>query len=542
MLCAVIAAAVIAGGGALALLFRPAPAPAAAPEFATPAVLRPPVAPDRVVVLANSADAESLALAGYYMRRRGIPEKNLVALPMSADEEISWEEFAEKIWNPLLKTLAERKWLTGGISAVPDASGRLRLRDGRSAIGYLVLCKGTPLRVRNAPALLEAVPRGVTVPAPLRTGGCSTDSELALLAAAGSPLVAYVSNPLFAAGGGSRARAPLAIVAGENIVRVARLDGPTFANCRQLVDNALLGEKNGLAGRAYIDTGGRYPAGDRWFNAAGDALERAGFDTSRETSHFLFGDETRADAPAFYLGWYASRITGRFADPFLRFAPGAVALHLHSFSAVTLRSPSRGWTGPLVARGCSIVFGNVAEPLLNLTTRPDILVAALLDGAQAGEAAALATPAWSWQTILVGDPLYSPFRVPLDAQLERLHAGGPASRAPALRAAIITRKANLLRRQGRAGDALALLAAEVRRAPSPALRFALARAASHPSLAWDSEADEVALAATDTGLLVEIARYLRAGGATSEARDAYRHLLARNLPAPLRETLEKERP
>src|SRR5690606_24257386 len=36
----------------------------------------------RVVVLANADDDESLRIAGYYAKRRGIPEENIIALPM----------------------------------------------------------------------------------------------------------------------------------------------------------------------------------------------------------------------------------------------------------------------------------------------------------------------------------------------------------------------------------------------------------------------------------------------------------------------------
>ena len=55
---------------------------------------------------------------------------------------------------------------------------------------------------------------------------------------------------------------------------------------------------------------------------------------------------------------------------------GAVALHIHSFSAPTLRSDSAGWCGPFVARGVTATVGNVFEPYLDLTHRPNLLLQA----------------------------------------------------------------------------------------------------------------------------------------------------------------------
>ena len=42
--------------------------------------------PAGVVVLANAAEPESLALARHYLKARSIPEKNLIALPLPTEE------------------------------------------------------------------------------------------------------------------------------------------------------------------------------------------------------------------------------------------------------------------------------------------------------------------------------------------------------------------------------------------------------------------------------------------------------------------------
>jgi len=66
-------------------------------------------------------------------------------------------------------------------------------------------------------------------------------------------------------------------------------------------------------------------------------------------------------------------------------------------------------------------------------------------GAELGRAAYYATPALSWQTIVIGDPLYRPFAVPLEAQLANLagfHLTGPL---------VLLRKARLLEHEKRPG-------------------------------------------------------------------------------------------
>ena len=114
---------------------------------------------------------------------------------------------------------------------------------------------------------------------------------------------------------------------------------------------------------------------------------------------------------ALYYGWYNEQPAGPFTRSSFKFQRGAVAYHLHSFSAVTVRDPIHQWVGPLLDRGAAATMGNVYEPFLGLTPRIDIFNARLLDGFTFGEAAYMASPALSWMTTVVGDPLYRPGRV-----------------------------------------------------------------------------------------------------------------------------------
>jgi len=210
-----------------------------------------------------------------------------------------------------------------------------------------------------------------------------------------------------------------------------------------------------------------------------------------------------------------------------------VALHIHSFSARTLRSASAGWCGPLVARGVTATVGNVFEPFLQLTHRPDLLMRALGRGETFGDAVYYALPALSWQAIALGDPLYQPFKVTLEDQeraIERLPRAEAAS--------VVIRRANLLVRGGHPADAAALLTAALRENPQLAIGLAGAKLA----LSRHEPAAVVRILgflpttgkipADEWTLGREVARLLAANGAGTAAVSWYHRLAAAPAPAP----------
>src|SRR2546423_458103 len=70
---------------------------------------------------------------------------------------------------------------------------------------------------------------------------------------------------------------------------------------------------------------------------------------------------------AFYAGWYDGQFSGPFTRPKVEFMPGAVAYHLHSYSAHVLRTADHYWVGPLLAEGVTATLGYVEEPFLEWT-------------------------------------------------------------------------------------------------------------------------------------------------------------------------------
>jgi hypothetical protein len=85
-------------------------------------------------------------------------------------------------------------------------------------------------------------------------------------------------------------------------------------------------------------------------------------------------------------------------------------VHIHSFSAATLRDPLHHWVGPLLSVGAAATFGNIYEPYLSLTPQLDVFHDRLRAGFTFAESGYMAQRALSWMTTFVGDPLYRPFK------------------------------------------------------------------------------------------------------------------------------------
>lgn len=467
----------------------------------------------RVVILANSRQPDSVRLAEFYAKARAVPAANIVALPLPEEESVTWREFIDQVWQPLQDELLKRGWLEGTASDLLDRLGRRRYVGASHRISYLVACRGVPLRIYNDPTLIEEKP-GRKIAHEFNKNEASVDGELSLLAVGGHEITGLVPNPLF---GSER---PPTLDAGM-VVKVTRLDGPTWESARHLVTSALEAERTGLVGRYYVDLQGvdaksPHADGDQWLRAVAKELEELGFDGDVESTGATFGLAARFDAPVLYFGWYTGNLNGPFARAGFAFPAGAIALHIHSFSAQTLRSESSGWCGPLVARGVTATVGNVFEPYLGFTHRPNLLLHALAQGKNFGDAVYFALPVLSWQAVAIGDPLYRPFKVSLEAQ-------GSASYA-------VIRRAKLLVAAGRDADALALLQAAQREQPSLALGLALAQralAAKQPEVAVAALNFAPALKTfrpVDWTLLREIAEILAANGARPAALQVYTNL------------------
>jgi uncharacterized protein (TIGR03790 family) len=469
--------------------------------------------PATTIVVANAQVPAGVDLARGFMRHRGIPERNLITLDLPTEETITWPDYSARLLNPLRAKLLAADLIAGQLTDAKDARGRADfLPTAAPKLGWIVLVSGVPLKIR---------PSGVKSPGAAKTAvhgdQACVDSELALIATLNLDPDGAKPNPWF------KMRALPPADAAE-VIRTARLDGPGIADVRRALEGAWRAEARGLRGRAYVDVGGPYADGDTWFKEAAELTRQLGFPTDLESTKQQFGAKARADAPAFYLGWYSQKATGRFAAPDARLAPGAVALHLHSFSAETLRAENAGWTPWLVKQGAAATSGNVYEPYLSLTLRPDLLVDALKQGLTAGEAAWYATPAVSWQGVILGDPFYRPFARDLVGQL------ADAQRQPDELGPYAVMRSARLRPKAEAPAAMAELEAALRRTPTLALAYelALAREEAKLPLIWP-EAAWMDAPQADAGLLWEIGLFFEKKALKEPAKKALRALVTRPL-------------
>ncbi|MCG8527965.1 MAG: TIGR03790 family protein [Opitutales bacterium] len=357
--------------------------------------------PSDVVVVANSNSAESLKVANHYLKSRCVPEQNLIALNLPPDETIDRNTFTERIWNPLLRTLHAKKLIDGTLSKTKDRSGRLLITTHSLNFKYLLLCRDVPLKISNHQTT-QSTPFN-TLPHKFRTHQASVDSELALLIQSQTKLISWIINPLH------KVTKPSSLD-DTQALSVCRIDGPTIDDCIDLINQTLIAEKSPLiAGRAYIDLFPGDPDGNRWLNAASKLLKNFGYEVDIEPSELHWNSYQRYDAPAIYLGWYQWHADAPIFNAETNIPPGAIAAHIHSFSAGSIRTNTSHWVGPLIGKGFCVSFGNVFEPYLQLTLRPDLFIEHLLNGATVGEASLYAQPVLSWQNVTIGDPLYTPF-------------------------------------------------------------------------------------------------------------------------------------
>ena len=276
-------------------------------------------------------------------------------------------------------------------------------------------------------------------------------------------------------------------------------------------------------GRAYFDTrslqtNDAYYPGDVWLLEGAEICRRQGFDVELDTNAETFPESFPMSQIAIYAGWYDGDVSGPFKLPKVEFMPGAFAYHLHSFSAETVRSATSRWCGPLLAKGATCTMGCVNEPYLQFTPNVAFFLEAFTSGYTFGEAAWASQIALSWQTTVIGDPLYQPFnKTPLgfyaqlsrtkspflewsferlvnlnlvrgtrEPQLEKILEGLPATAA----SAVLTEKlADLYDALGKPSSAIGGWQAALKLNPSPQQRIRIRRILAEKLLAQGREAD-----------------------------------------------------
>jgi uncharacterized protein (TIGR03790 family) len=242
--------------------------------------------------------------------------------------------------------------------------------------------------------------------------GASVDSELALVREDHYPLDRWLPNKYYL---GYRNKEIEGMP--KNVILASRLDGPSEKIVRRIIDDSLFAENEGLRGKAYFDA--RSPDPGTKKVSGGGLYDRAIHNAARlveksqrmavilDSKQKLFQPGECPDA-ALYCGWYS---LAHYVDAFT-WARGAVGFHIASQECQTLRDKgSKVWCKMMLEKGAAATVGPVAEPYVETFPMPDLFFGLLIDGRLSlAECYGLANPFWSWQMVLIGDPLYRPFK------------------------------------------------------------------------------------------------------------------------------------
>ncbi len=392
------------------------------------------------VIVYSAADPNSRAVAEHYARARNVPTSNWIGLQLTSSSSLTRSNYVQQVEQPLLRELSARGLMTFTNFVAPPSEhhpGGPAIRCTAASVRYLVLCWGIPYHISNDPGSLAGL--ATNIPTSVLRNDAAVDSELTLLPTSGTyPLVAGIPNPFYGATNRT------AFHPTNGIFLVGRIDGPTPAIAKGLVDKALYCETNGFSGNAYIDlrgiTAGPYQKGDQWMTNAADVCRRVGLSTYVDHRESTLATNFPLSNIGVYIGWYTQNVDGPFTRPEVEFMPGAIAYHLHSFNGQFPRDPSIRWLGPLLAKGATVTFGSVEEPYLEFTPNPHIVMELLAAGGFTVGEASVASQQWlSWVNLFIGDPLFTPFQ----RDLTQLEARQVAGRSPNLHWTVL-RKANIL--------------------------------------------------------------------------------------------------
>lgn len=352
------------------------------------------------VVAYNPEFAQSRELAEYYAKQRGIPAERLIGLECPIDDSMSRQQYDEFIKKPLFAAFVRRGWwklVQGQVRDTVTGKDVSAMIVGESSVRVVVLMRGIPFQIR----------RDQQNPQNTKEDEASVDSELTHLGLSRQLLPGALRNPYF-----DQDMHIQMFQGAPGLLLVGRLDAPDADTVKRMIDDAISTEQTGLRGRAVIDLAqktGAYQEGEDWLTRSAILFREKGIPVHIDKDEAIIPDHWPLPDTALYFGWYTATVSGAVSSPSFRFMSGAIACHLHSYSAAAIRSKDRHWLGPLLHQGAAAALGNVFEPYLSLTVHFDVLNKRLLEGYTLAEAAWNATPVISWMNVVCGDPLYRPY-------------------------------------------------------------------------------------------------------------------------------------
>ena len=344
--------------------------------------------PDQVLIVVNRQSAISQEIGQYYMKKRGVPLRNLCTINTPPVEKISREIYNSQVEAPI--------------------GSCLNNKNLREQILYMLTTYGVPLTISGRQ------PAGS-----LQTDTASVDSELTLLYqrlhGAHVPLSGPAPNPFF------RQRDAPFRHPQFPMYLVTRLAAYDLAEMRAMVDRALIARNKG---KFVIDLKASEPTegnsdGNQWLRTAGFLLpkDRVVID---ETAEVI----TNQKDVIGYAGWGSNDTARRQRFLHFQWLPGAIATDFVSSNARTFARPPDAWTlgnwnnrttwfagtpqslsADYIHEGATGASGNVDEPFLTYCARPEFVLPAYFSGRTLAESYYMGLPGLSWMSVVIGDPL-----------------------------------------------------------------------------------------------------------------------------------------
>ena len=384
--------------------------------------------PHEILVVANKNASRSEGLARFYLEKRGIPEKNLVLLWVTDKEVCTREDYIKEIVPPV------RRFIYGSAGksircivtmfGVPLKISPPELNEKEQMeLNYLTEKKDKLAREIDASAATDKdivarhdkVIRQIKDYKTRHDKWASLDSELCLVKKNKYNLSLWLPNPFYLPYKNIKQME----ISREDIIMVSRLDGPDAKTVKRIINDSIEAEEKGLSGNAYFDARWKepddkkklsgYALNDKLIHIAAKVVEKSGLmaEVIKNDEGTLFQAGECPDA-ALYCGWYS---LARYVDAFT-WVKGSIGYHVASSECATLKAGnSQVWCKRMLEKGIAATIGPVGEPYVESFPNPEIFFKFLLDGYLGlVECYYLSLPFVSWKMVLVGDPLYKPFR------------------------------------------------------------------------------------------------------------------------------------
>jgi uncharacterized protein (TIGR03790 family) len=324
---------------------------------------QPAVSASQVMVVVNVRSEDSRTVADYYVRKRHVPQENVLEIDCSVTDEITHSEYEERLHRNVEKKAR----------ANPD-------------IAYVVLTRGIPFRFSDFGS----------------DGGFSVDSVLATCVMVHPPTQKTL-NPIVGLEGRFTRRE-------YGLLLVTRLDGPTVTDAKRLVDSSLAAQP--VCGPFYLRDSFAMGMADAnaILTSRGLLTEWVkGFNNPKYPRYQGSGGPYEAH-------WGAGPHDSEYTESefrAMRFYPGAICDMTWSFSAADLHNRnSKGTIGAFVENGAAGVQGYVSEPYVDAISRPEIVLDRYTRGFTLAESFYAGTSYVHWKSLVLGDPICAPYAAP----------------------------------------------------------------------------------------------------------------------------------